>query len=157
MWLDLKKQILSDYIIHYEDIILWKWKWKWSRSVTSDSFQPHGLQHSRIPSPSLSPQSFLNFMSIDSMMLSNYLILCHPPRLLPSIFSSIRVLWVWVSLITIQICSLQDKMSHSSDQTWWKLWVRSDPPPPTASSSKEAVWVRFIPSPMLSQNVHSTL
>ena len=40
MWLDLKKQILSDSIIHYEDIILWKWKWKWSRSVASDSCDP---------------------------------------------------------------------------------------------------------------------
>ena len=31
-------------------------------------------------------------MSIESMMLSNYLILCHSLLLLPSIFSSVRVL-----------------------------------------------------------------
>ena len=35
-------------------------------------------------------QSFLKFMSIKSVMLSNHLILCHP-LLLPSIFPSIRV------------------------------------------------------------------
>ena len=35
--------------------------------------------------------SLLKFMSIDSVMLSNHLSLCHPLRLLPSIFSSIRV------------------------------------------------------------------
>ena len=34
--------------------------------------------------------SFLKFMSIESMMPSNHLILCHPLLLLPSIFPSIR-------------------------------------------------------------------
>ena len=36
-------------------------------------------------------QSFLKLMSIESMMPSNRLILCHPLLLLPSIFPSIRV------------------------------------------------------------------
>ena len=36
-------------------------------------------------------QSLLKFMSIDSVMLSNHLILCHPLLLLPSVFPSIRV------------------------------------------------------------------
>ena len=35
--------------------------------------------------------SLLEFMSIESMMPSNHLILCHPLLLLPSIFPSIRV------------------------------------------------------------------
>ena len=35
--------------------------------------------------------SLLKFMSIESVMLSNYLILCRPILLLPSIFPSIRV------------------------------------------------------------------
>ena len=35
-------------------------------------------------------QNLLKLMSIDSMMLSNHLILCHPLLLLPSIFPSIR-------------------------------------------------------------------
>ena len=54
----------------------------------SDSLQPHGLQHVRLPSPS---QSLLKFMSIELVMLSNHLIVCHPLLLLPSIFPSIRV------------------------------------------------------------------
>ena len=37
------------------------------------------------------PQSLLKLMSIESMMPSNHLILCHPLLLLPSIFPSIRV------------------------------------------------------------------
>ena len=36
-------------------------------------------------------QSLLNFISIDSVILFNHLILCHPLLLLPSIFPSIRV------------------------------------------------------------------
>ena len=36
-------------------------------------------------------QSLLKLMSIESMMPSNHLILCHPLFLLPSIFPSIRV------------------------------------------------------------------
>ena len=36
-------------------------------------------------------QSLLKFMSIESVMLSNHLILCHPLLLLPSIIQSIKV------------------------------------------------------------------
>ena len=38
-------------------------------------------------------QSLLKFMSIESVMPSNYLILCHPLLLPPSLFSSIRDFW----------------------------------------------------------------
>ena len=46
--------------------------------VMSSSLWPHGLQH---PQASLSftiSQSLLKFISTDSVMLSNHLILCHP-------------------------------------------------------------------------------
>ena len=36
-------------------------------------------------------QSLLKLMSIESMMTSNHLVLCHPLLLLPSVFPSIRV------------------------------------------------------------------
>ena len=36
-------------------------------------------------------QSLFKLMSIESMMLSNHLIICHPLRLLPSIFPRMRV------------------------------------------------------------------
>ena len=36
-------------------------------------------------------QSLLRFMSIESVMLSNHVILCHSLHILPSIFASIRV------------------------------------------------------------------
>ena len=48
---------------------------------------------SRKPSLSFTmSQSLLKFMSIESMMLSNHLILCHPRYLLSYIFPSIRIL-----------------------------------------------------------------
>ena len=56
----------------------------------SDSLQHHGLQHTRLPCPSLSP-SLLELMSMESMMLSNHLIFCRPLLLLPSIFPSSKV------------------------------------------------------------------
>ena len=54
----------------------------------SDSLRHHGLQHARLPCPSLY-QSLLKFMFIESMMLSIHHILCQPFLLLPSIFPSI--------------------------------------------------------------------
>ena len=51
----------------------------------------HGLQHVRLPCPSLSPGVCTNSVSIESVMPSNHLTLCHPLLLLPSVFPSIRV------------------------------------------------------------------
>ena len=53
-----------------------------------DSLQPHGRQASQSSTVS---QSLFKFMSIESVMPPNHLILCHPLLLLPSIFASIRV------------------------------------------------------------------
>ena len=43
------------------------------------------------PLPSTIPRSLLKFIFIESVMLSNHLILCHPLLLLPSVFPSLRV------------------------------------------------------------------
>ena len=56
----------------------------------SNSLQPHGQKHTRPPCTSNS-RSLLKLMSIDSVMLSNCLILCYPLLLPPSIFPCIRV------------------------------------------------------------------
>ena len=57
----------------------------------SNSFRPHGLQHSRLPCPSPTPGAYSNSCPIVLVMPSNHLIFCHPHPLLPSIFPSIRV------------------------------------------------------------------
>ena len=59
--------------------------------VMSDSLQTHGLQHARLPCPSLSPRVRSNLMSTESVMPSNYFILRCPLLLLSSIFLSIWV------------------------------------------------------------------
>ena len=55
------------------------------------TLQPHGLQNARLPCPSTNSQSMLKLRSIELVMPSNHLILCHPLLLLPSVFPSIRV------------------------------------------------------------------
>ena len=57
---------------------------QFSRSVVSFSLRPHELQHFT------NSQCLLKLMSIELVIPSNHLILCHP-FLLPSIFPSIRV------------------------------------------------------------------
>ena len=64
---------------------------QFSRSVVSNSLRPHKPQHARPPCPSPTPRVYPKLMSIESVMPSNHLILCHPLLLLPSIFPSTRV------------------------------------------------------------------
>ena len=59
-------------------------------SVMSDSATPWTIAHQASLSFTIS-QSLLKFMSVESVIPSNHLILCHPLLLLPLIFSSIRV------------------------------------------------------------------
>ena len=51
----------------------------------------HGLKHARLPCPSLSPGVCSEIMSVESVLPSNHLILCHPLLFLSSVFPSIRV------------------------------------------------------------------
>ena len=53
--------------------------------------QPHELQHNQALESSTIAQSLLKFMSIESVMSSTHLILCHPLLLPPSSFFNIRV------------------------------------------------------------------
>ena len=73
-------------------------------------------------------QSLLKLMSIESVMPSNHLILCHPLLLQPSIFPSIRVFqWVSYSHQVAKVLELQ--LQHQSFQ-WifrtdlgWTGWI----------------------------------
>ena len=64
---------------------------QFSRSVVSDSLQPQEPQHVRPPCPSPTPGVFPKPISIELMIQSNHLILCHPLLILPSISPSFRV------------------------------------------------------------------
>ena len=61
-----------------------------SRSLIYDSLQHHGLTYQSSLSFTIS-WSLLRLMSLESVMPSNCLILCHPLLFLPSIFPSVNV------------------------------------------------------------------
>ena len=63
---------------------------QFSHSVMSDSLWPHGLNACQASLSITNSRSLLKLMSIESVMPSNHLILCHPLFLLLSIFPSIR-------------------------------------------------------------------
>ena len=67
------------------------WMLWFSCYVMSDSLRPLWTAARQALLSSTISQSLLKFMSIESMMLSNHLILWHPLLLLPSIFLRIRV------------------------------------------------------------------
>ena len=89
---------------------------------------PHGLQHTRPPCPSANSQSLLKLMSIEMVVPSNYLILCRPLLLLPSIFPSIRV---FSSESVLHIRGPKFAISASASifsmniQDWFPLWLTS--------------------------------
>ena len=81
-----KSQALgSGFILHLQSRLFF------SRSVMSDSLQPHWLQHARLPCPSPTPRACSNTCrSVESVIPSNHLILCCL-LLLSWIFPCIRV------------------------------------------------------------------
>ena len=64
---------------------------QFSRTVVSDSLRPHELQHAKPPCSSPTPGVHSRLMSIESVMPSSHLFLCHPLLLLAPIPFSIRI------------------------------------------------------------------
>ena len=88
---------------------------QFSHSVVSESVTPWttACQASlSITTPRSPPKP----MSIESVMPSNHLILCHPLLLLPSIFPSIRVFSKWVSSSHQVAKVLEFQLQHQSFQ-----------------------------------------
>ena len=75
-----------------ENVVVCPFFWILSSVVQScPTLLLHGQKRTRPPCPSPTPGTLLKLMSIESVMPSYHLILCHPLLLLPSIFPSIRV------------------------------------------------------------------
>ena len=83
---------------------------QFSRSVMSNSLQPHGPQPTRPPCPWPTPGVHPNPCPLCPVIPSNHLILRHPLLLLPPIFPSIRVFsnesalhirWPWLIYLFI--------------------------------------------------------
>ena len=79
---------------------LFLFKFSWVHSFSHDQLfvTPWIAEHQASMSFTIS-WSWLKLMSIQSMMPSNHLILCHPLLLLSSVFSSIRVFSNWLAFL----------------------------------------------------------
>ena len=98
-------------------------------SVTQSSpFWPHGQKHARPTCLSPTSNSQLTLMSIELVMPSNYLRLCHP-LLLPSIFPSNRIFW-------------NESVFHIRWQKYWSFSFSIIPPNVHSGFS---LWPRFDP------------
>ena len=82
--------------------VMWQLEWEgslggdsvyFSRSVMSNSLRSHGLQHDRLPCPSPTPGVHFHWVD-DAIQLSHPL---SPLLLLPSIFPSSRMSWLFAS------------------------------------------------------------
>ena len=82
----------------------------------SDSLWPHGLQHSKLHSPSPSPRACSNWMSIELVMPSNHFVFWHLLLLLPSNLSQHQGLFQWVSSSHQVAKVLELQLQHQSFQ-----------------------------------------
>ena len=118
-----------------------------SQSVVFDSLQPHGLQHSRLPFFFTISRRLLKLMSIEMVMPSDHLVLCHPLLLLPSLFPSIKVFSSESGLhVMAEVLELQ--LQHQSLQ-WifkidflldWLLWSPCSPRDSLRVFSNTTIW-----------------
>ena len=85
-----KLHLYFDWLDFFSFISIKKYSVQFSRSVTSDSLQPHGLQHPRLSYPTPTSRAYLNLCP-SSPWCHSTISSSHPLLLSPSIFTSIRV------------------------------------------------------------------
>ena len=105
------------------------------------------------------PWSLLKFMSIESWMLSNHLLLCCPPFLLPSVFPSIKVFSLQVAKVLELSASVLPMHIQSCFPLGWTCLVSfpggsvvKNPPVKQEirvwSLSQEDAWEKWQPTPI---------
>ena len=105
------------------------------------------------------PWSLLKFMSIESWMLSNHLLLCCPPFLLPSVFPSIKVFLLQVAKVLELSASVLPVHIQSCFPLGWTGLVSfpggsvvKNPPVKQEirvwSLSQEDAWEKWQPTPI---------
>ena len=126
-----------------DDVSEWKMVRKWQMLQCNSDIKDHWSQITTDAVPSLSPVwlcdpmdchtpaslsftiswSLLKFMSIESVMLSNHLILCRPLPLLPSIFLSFRVFSTITNIIILKKCIIMwELLRHEKDKVSKYCW-----------------------------------
>ena len=116
---------LDSFPLNYRTIGSIQFRW----SVMSDSLQPHGLQHTRLPRPSPAPRPSQTHVN-QSVMPFSHLIFCCPLPLLPAIFPSIRVFstdWLLASGSQSIGASASTSVLSKNIQDWfpfgWSGWI----------------------------------
>ena len=116
----------------------------------SDSLQPCGLQHTRLPCPSPIPGACSNSCPL-FVMPSNHLILCHRFLLLLSIFPNIRVFsnkwilhirWPHYLSFSFRISASNEYMNKWNKVSYFMMLIRT--PKPTTVKKK----THFRPIPL---------
>ena len=152
----LRMELSYDWVQMYPYLHLCIWWWcLFSLSVVSNSLRLCATLRTAARQASLSftvSWSLLTFMSTESMMLSNHLILCRPLLLLPSVFPSIRVfsgesalhiiLWhCWPSSFSFSLCP---HVLISTFAAWMKshsfLTLLTAPLFPSWGQKKKIIW-----------------
>ena len=96
---------------------------QFSCSVVSDSLRPHALAARQASLSITSSRSSPKFMSIESMIPSNYLILCRPLLLLLPIPPSIRVFSMrWPKYWSFSF-SISPSKEHPGLNSFRKVWL----------------------------------
>ena len=118
--------------------ILLRWNFSFSSSAISGSLDsrcscsvtqpcltlgPHELKPTRLPCPSLISLNLLKFMSIELVMLSNHLILCHSLSLPALNVSQHQSLFQWVSSPHQVANVLELQLHHQSFQWIFRVWM----------------------------------
>ena len=94
----------------------------------SKTLQPHGLQHARLPCPSLSPRVCTNSYPL-SQWYNPTISSCHPLLFLPSIFLCMGVFYSESALCIMwpKYWSFSFNISPSSEHPWsplgWTGWI----------------------------------
>ena len=116
----------------------------------STSLRPHGLQHTSLSITN--SQSLLKFMSIESVMPFNHLILCRPLLLPSSIFPSIRV-FANESFLCIQSVQFSSVQSLSRVRLFATPWIAARQASLSITNSRSSLRLTSIGSVMPSSHL----
>ena len=120
----------------YKPVSLKNWKFVQFLSH-ANSLRSHGLQHTQLLCPPLSPR-VCSILSIKSVMLSSHLICCRPLLFSPSVFPSIRIF--------SNESALQFRWpEYWSFNTWLPWWLSSTESASQCRRHGFNPWVRKIP------------
>ena len=96
---------------------------KFSRSVMSDSLQPHGLQHARLPCPSPSLRAYSDAGPLSQWCHPTILSSCHPLLFLSSCPTSESFIMSWLFVSGGQSIETSSSVLPMNIQDWFSFRI----------------------------------